>query len=412
MGAWRCQVSPMPTDKPVLLVFPFAYLSHYLRCLVLCRYLKEYYDIRFAFHPSYSAFVEREGYSSFQVDGLDEVGVLTSVKNFDFSWLNTEHLDAAFRSQVAAITAWEPLAVIGDACLTLKMAAEYTDVAYWSLLNGYMSKYYADTRYLSRTHPAYHYMMRLPKSLQLLLTRYGEAAALKAVHKPFKQLRLRYQLVPCSTYLDELEGDLNLICDLPFLFPQKVLPARYISLGPLIYEEPSQASVSGRLVAGKRTLFVTMGSTGDWKSMSFLNAPCYSRYNIVTAGDTQQVLQGSHIIRFDFVAASDVLPYTDLVICHGGNGTIYQALSYGVPVLCNPSHFEQEWNVAALEQSGLGQMLGAPSRIENQIELMLAAKEHPMYTEINTQIRKLSAGFNEKLAPLVNHSLSTVLVSK
>jgi hypothetical protein len=40
---------------------------------------------------------------------------------------------------------------------------------------------------------------------------------------------------PQNYFLDELEGDFNMICDLPELFPQTALPSNYDFIGPLYY---------------------------------------------------------------------------------------------------------------------------------------------------------------------------------
>jgi UDP-N-acetylglucosamine:LPS N-acetylglucosamine transferase len=112
-----------------------------------------------------------------------------------------------------------------------------------------------------------------------------------------------------------------------------------------------------KLDKDKKTLFVSMGSTGDWNNVAFLNDPFFTKFNIVTAGDTLNVVSAPNVIAASFINIRDVFPHADLVLCHGGNGTIYQALSYGLPILCKTSHFEQEWNVQAIERLKLGRCL-------------------------------------------------------
>ncbi|RYF20266.1 MAG: hypothetical protein EOO42_12735 [Flavobacteriales bacterium] len=43
------------------------------------------------------------------------------------------------------------------------------------------------------------------------------------------------------------------------------------------------------------------------------------------------------------------------MICHGGNGTLYLGILTNVYMLCLSSHFEQEWNVHALEKNKRGE---------------------------------------------------------
>jgi UDP:flavonoid glycosyltransferase YjiC (YdhE family) len=100
-----------------------------------------------------------------------------------------------------------------------------------------------------------------------------------------------------------------------------------------------------------------MGSTGNWKKVSFLNNPQYRKYNIVTAGDNDKIINGPNVFSYAFVNSSKLFEIVDLVICHGGNGTIYQALSYGIPVLCRTFHLEQDYNADGLERRQLGKLL-------------------------------------------------------
>lgn len=59
-----------------------------------------------------------------------------------------------------------------------------------------------------------------------------------------------------------------------------------------------------------------------------------------------------------YVRHASVLPAADLVITHGGLGTVLAALRYGVPMLCLPLGREQPENAAAVERLGAGRVLG------------------------------------------------------
>ncbi len=359
-GGSICGTEP---QKPLVLVFPFDFLSHYLRCIVLCKMMGGDYDVRFVADDKYDIYVRAAGFGMFDCLKWDGSGILAKLRAFDFSWLNEADLEEQFHQRVDAINTYHPRLVIGDNDPALKMAAEYTGVMYASLHNGYMSKYYAGTRTISSRHPLSKLMAILPKFLAAPLVRTGEARTMRRIHQSFSRLRRRYGLLSRSTYLDEIEGDMNLICDLPELFPQANLPANYYCIGPLVYDEIPDGQYSlEALKTDRPTIYVNMGSSGDWNAVRFLDDPHYSNYNIVTAGDHNSVL-GNAILRFAFLPASAILPYTDLVICHGGNGIINQALHYQKRILCRTAYFEQEWNASALERAGWGRSLdGVRSR--------------------------------------------------
>ena len=58
-----------------------------------------------------------------------------------------------------------------------------------------------------------------------------------------------------------------------------------------------------------------------------------------------------------YINADAILPYCDLAVCHGGNGTIYQALAHGVPVLGIATHDEQYYCLQRVNDLKLGRGL-------------------------------------------------------
>lgn len=385
--------------KPLLLIFPFGLLSHYLRCLMLARHFKTYCKVLFAYDEKFAEFIAGEGFQTFICHSLDAVSVLECVKKFNFSWLNEEDLECVYNDQVRIIRELKPIAVLGDTSPTLKMAAEKAGVTYISLMNGYMSKYYSFNRKISRTHPGYKFANLFPQTIFDLITKKGEALAHYRVHKPFKRIREKHRLSKEMYYLDELEGDVNLICDLVELFPQRESPHNYKVIPPLYYESDREYNEIGNsLDKNKKTIFVSMGSSGDWKKVRFLNHPYFRKYNVITAADTENILSAVNIIKTAFANIRELLPFTDLVICHGGNGTIYQSLFYGIPVLCKTNHFEQEWNVEALERIEAGKSLDQIVSISDYISLVdewIEKKEKGFYyiykNKINEEQLKLKS---------------------
>lgn len=346
----------MANKRQRVLFFPFNLLSHYLRCLVLAdSYDKAEYEIKFLSSDQYNGFVQRHGYEVFSCAGFDADFVMTCTNNFNFDWLNEKDLERVLVGQVKCINAMKADIVIGDVAPTLKMAAELTGVKHIGLVNGYMTRYYAATRKIPKKHKAYDLVRKLPPRFADVLTTVGERLAFRKIQGPFNSLRKKYGLRRINDYQEELEGSENLICDLPDLFPQKFLPEGYRFIGPLIYEYPEDQADWRELVNWEKPLIcVCMGSTGDWESLRFLNDPYYSRYTIITAGDKARVLLAGHIIARDFINLNKVLERSSLMVCHGGNGTIYTGILNNVFMLCLASHFEQDYNIEALERKGYG----------------------------------------------------------
>lgn len=352
-------------------------MSHYLRCITLAKRYEEY-DVLFAYSEKYDIFVKKAGFGSFKVDAFNAEEVMSCIKEFNFAWLNYSSIERVFLAQSNIIKEFKPYMVIGDTSPTLKMAAEINFVKFTALMNGYMSKFYSGVRPVSRTHYSYEYVSKLPVKLGELITQFAERAAFKKVHKPFRIIRKKYGLRNVADYLSELEGDENLICDEEYLFPQKKLPGQYTIIGPLFYtSNDTEEKLLSQLDENRPTICVCLGSSGNINALSFLSDAKYSSLNIIVAGDQERVINGDHVYHKDFVNLDKILPRCSFLICHGGNGTIYEALRHNIFMLCLTSHFEQEWNVMRLEKLNLGKLINdAPEDfINKQIESLFLKKK-------------------------------------
>ena len=331
-------------------VFPFPLLAHYLRCAELLREHQGNHQIFFAGSNDAATIVERMGFELFQSDNFDPATVLEHSHRFDFGWLTESAILRVLESQISSIKQLSPDLIISDASQVTRMAAEFCNVKHLSLVNAYMTHYYAEMRGLPEGHPAKKYESQTPKPIFNWMTRIAESMAMKKVHKPFLSLRKKFELPVTQRYLDEYEGDIVGILDAPEVFPLHRAPKHYVPLGPVYYDStPLRAAPPNSL----SRIIVTLGSSGEWPQIELLDDPVFHSFQVVALGKAGPLLRGSHIERIPFAEPDQILPGAKAVICHGGNGSIYQALSYGVPVLCHPSMFEQEWNVARFEALGL-----------------------------------------------------------
>ena len=76
---------------------------------------------------------------------------------------------------------------------------------------------------------------------------------------------------------------------------------------------------------------------------------------ITTAGLPVEMIRKYDNVFVEELADGDsLMSVSDVTITHGGNGTVYQALSQGVPVLGIPTFFDQEVNLQRVEALGAG----------------------------------------------------------
>jgi UDP:flavonoid glycosyltransferase YjiC (YdhE family) len=121
-----------------------------------------------------------------------------------------------------------------------------------------------------------------------------------------------------------------------------------------------------------------MGSTGNTKIFDaaieqFANSEFQCM--ITTAGIYQRKNFPPNFYVTDFAQGSALVKKANVVICQGGNGTIYQALQGGVPIIGIPTMHDQEFNMQRIEDLGLGITLSEikfkPSDLRKGVELIL-----------------------------------------
>ena len=67
-----------------------------------------------------------------------------------------------------------------------------------------------------------------------------------------------------------------------------------------------------------------------------------------------------------WVDQADVFPQADLVVCHGGSGTVFGALAAGVPIVVVPVFADQFENGRRVARAGAGVMVGSDSAPDRQ----------------------------------------------
>jgi UDP:flavonoid glycosyltransferase YjiC (YdhE family) len=372
-------------EKPVILIFPFDLMSHFFRSLRVAIALKDHYEVYMNGSGKYDDWLEKAGIKSFSCLQLDAENALEKIGEFDFSWLNADALESVYLDQVRTIREYKPTLVIGDTSFSLKMAAEASGVRYLSVLNAYSTRYYRHTRRLSPRHRAAPLIGWLPDIFYLPMVRMGEAWNFSQILKEFNKVRAKYKLSLTPHYLEELAGDLNILCDLPEIFPQKKLPDNFHFIGPLFCAfDLANGSLLDKLEPEKQTILLTLGSSTDWEHFTFINREEFSAFNVIIVGEKSEILDAPFLLKTQFVNYDKVLPEVDLVICHGGNGTLYHALKNKVPVLCLEAHLEQTWNIHRMEELGYGQALDTrnPAHI-HQLVLKWLGKKSVISWDLN-----------------------------
>src|SRR6056297_1946824 len=379
-------------SKPRVIVFPFNLLAHYARSLEVADALRDDFDFYFINSKAYHGLIQQYGFKiiEYQHQAVDEV--LKKAVDFNFDWINSHSIETMFDAQFAIVKKYKPDLLMSDTMLTLPMVSEYANIPLLSLVNGYLTNYYDDIRPVPYTHKAWPYQFKMKKNVWLKIHGLAERTSMKFVHKPIARQRKKLGLKQKTWLLDEFSGDFNLICDLPGLFPQKKLPGNYVQPGPVLVEPDKSCGLQLPWEPNdKRPLiYLSLGSSGEAVPMDFLTSRLADQYRFVVSGKKKPP-EAEHVHYQPFVCFSDIANQISLFISHGGNGSIYQALSVPVPMLIIPAFFEQEWNAHRVTKTGIGQVL-YPDATPGDV--MVAVEQ-----AIRKQIPEISRDLHREIQP-------------
>lgn len=138
-------------------------------------------------------------------------------------------------------------------------------------------------------------------------------------------------------------------------------------IGPLLSEPPAPLPAwYDELKDGKTNIYITMGSTGLLEPLlertyETLGRSDY-RFIVTTGNQVSQECIDRAPANFRFAAyapGSKLLQHCSAMVFHGGNGSMYQALAAGVPMLALPSHLEQHASFVPALREGFGRKASA-----------------------------------------------------
>ncbi|MDD3859285.1 MAG: glycosyltransferase [Bacteroidales bacterium] len=338
--------------KKLILFAPYNLMAHYLRCIQAAKLLRDEFDIVFLFSEQFGKYVEENNFRQTNRNNIAYENVISKTQEFDFSWINYKSVSEVVKDLVTTIKLYKPDLVFGDTYLGLSIACSITETKLAVFTNSYITKYYAGYRPVPHNHRAMKYRSRVSPEMWIKIVKSVEKFTLYNVHRPFRLIRLKHRLKPHFDLFDEFTGNLNFLCDDDKIFPLNDLPDNYFCTGPVMFRsdknEDHILSVLN-LMPKKPVIFVSSGSSGYNIVPDIIPESALVNYNVIVSGFSDDLLKSNMIYR-KFVNFSKIAERIDLVICHAGNGTMYQAIEAGKKIIAIPSMFEQEWNAYAFNK--------------------------------------------------------------
>lgn len=186
-----------------------------------------------------------------------------------------------------------------------------------------------------------------------------EQKALAFGRDEMNETREHVGLPPIERVHGGLSQELVLVGTLPQLEPPRTWPAHVKVVGPVMWEPPSEQVP---LPPGDEPLVVVAPSTAQDPEHRMLGAAVSGLRNLPlrvlatkNAREPERPLKpGANTLVVDWVSYSQVLPPADVIVCHGGHGTIMRALTSATPVVVCPASGDQFENAARVRWAGVG----------------------------------------------------------
>jgi UDP:flavonoid glycosyltransferase YjiC (YdhE family) len=299
-------------------------------------------------------------------------------------------VERATRETVSLVRAVSPAAVVAD-ILTLApaLAGELEGVPVCTVIP------HVDPRMPPGSAP-YSCGARLPR------TRAGRALwhgtdpllrhGLQLGRRQLNETRRRLGLPALERVHGGISEALALVATFPQLeYPRTWPPGTHV-VGPLMWEPPAAAV---ELPPGDEPLVLVAPSTSQDPGQTLLHAALEGLARLpvrVLASANRQipaVAVPANARLVDWVSYARTMPACELVVCHGGHGTVARALASGCAVVIVPAAGDMNENAARVEWAGVGVRL--PRRLVGARALALAAGRALARPELRVGARGLQA---------------------
>jgi UDP:flavonoid glycosyltransferase YjiC (YdhE family) len=198
-------------------------------------------------------------------------------------------------------------------------------------------------------------------------------AGLRRGREELNRTRGAVGLAPLDVFHGGISSDLVLVATFPQLEYPRSWPREVRVTGPMTFEMPFP---DVRLPGGEGPLVVVAPSTAQDPEGRLvevaLEALADEAVRVLATtnrleGDGRSMAVPENARVVDWLSYSQVMPEAEVVVCHGGHGTVCRALGAGVPVVCCPAVGDMAENGARVQWAGAG--LSLPWRLTHPAPL-------------------------------------------
>jgi UDP:flavonoid glycosyltransferase YjiC (YdhE family) len=327
-------------------------LSHVAKCLALREQLEARgQEVFLTVSAARAAFLDRLG--------QDRYFVLPDIQEADggpapvFSWFRPERIEACVRAEVDLLQRLRPDAVLGVFRFTGPLSAALAEVPYDALICGSMTPACTDVLGFAADEAGA-----------------GEQAAALAFFRRTCAERIRPALAalglpPVDDAWRLLTGRRTFLWDFPEFQPLPPAPG-YRHVGPVQWSgwprPEADNSALDRLHGPVAYVAFGTGSVSPRLLRHLIEALWRLDFAVALALGGQAATVDlpavpERLAVFEFLPSEAVLARASLVVCHGGQGLVFEAMRQRIPVFVLPLQPEQAQNGVCVERMGCGRRL-------------------------------------------------------
>ncbi len=408
--------------KSTLLILPYTpTLSHISRPLEVAKLLKsEGFEILFAgfnTRKSKSSFIEDEGFKCLPLYEPDPDILFNNIRQGDLSFVSKSTLMDMIKADILLFKRIKPDLILTDGRFSAMISTQICNIPHAAIVNASSTEY--------RSVPYIPILDQLSKRINSkklhgfcdTINLNIEMAVFDAFMNTFTKLSKKFNLSRKVTATNCLEGkDITFLADIPEYFPVKNKPDNYHYIGPITWKRSGFTPMPEWWPLPEnntKKIYITMGTTGEGNLFSKI----YHQFkrsdftSIVTTGGQSDNFETvpDKIYVENFMDGEKILQNSDLVVCHGGNGTIYQALSMGKPIIGIPTIPDQDFNMRRVEALGVGVRVTMKDALKSP-QLITDAAKHIINNKDKFQPNLLS--IKEKINRFSGAQMAAQIISE
>jgi len=327
-------------------------LSHVAKCAALEAALsRRGHRVLIAVARHYRRFLQDLSLSHTIISDIQEAdgGALPAVEWFR----STEFLIRCLQAEIELLKSFKPDRVIGVFRFTTWVSTAFLDIPYGAISCGCMMPDAGEVlgfvpgeeKQVDQAFYLDNFFRFAAKKMSIVMDKYG--------------------VEPVGDIRDLLVGDRTFLWDFPQFMPLKAIEGR-THVGPLTWSQwPDVCVAPDPFIETDQALaLVSLGTRPASRKVVLKVVRCLLAcgYNVMIAcggnGNLMDILEDHPRVKcWRFAPLEKILRKTDLMVCHGGQMTIFEALTHRVPVLVIPSQPEQAHNGLCVERIGCGRRL-------------------------------------------------------